>query len=213
MERPTALGRKGSSQVEKMLRKASSTRDQIHFVISPKQSQPTSAGYTLIILLFALTVLTLGLMVAVPVWETQIQREKEEELIFRGKQYIEAIRLLRLKKPGTLPQSLEELLEENCIRRLYSDPMTKTGEWNIVLPYQNSTAGQKSTSQKVLVVPLNQLEAIDNPQIIGVVSSSTKKSFKIYLEQESYDRWIFVQGVTAENMPEIVLFGQEESER
>ena len=48
----------------------------------------SNSGYTLIILLFALTVLTLGLMVAFPVWQTQIQREKEEELIFRGNQYV-----------------------------------------------------------------------------------------------------------------------------
>lgn len=213
MERPTAPGKLRKSRFEEMLGKPSSKRSRPHTVASTLPAKFSPSGYTLLILLFALTVLTLGLMVAVPVWETQIQREKEEELIFRGKQYIEAIRIFRLKKPGAFPRSLEELLEENCIRRLYKDPMTKSGEWNIILPYQRISAKQGSTSPKVLVVPLNQLSAVDNPQIIGVVSASTRKSFKIYIEQESYDKWLFSQGLTPENMPEIVFFGQEEKQR
>ena len=36
-------------------------------------------GYMLIILMMAVFVLSIGLLVTVPVWETQIQREKEEE--------------------------------------------------------------------------------------------------------------------------------------
>jgi len=178
--------------------------------ISNHPSKSSPEGYTLIILLFALTVLTLGLMVAVPVWETQIQREKEAELIFRGRQYIEAIRLFQLKKPGTFPKSLEELFEENCIRRLYKDPMAKTGDWNIILPYQRISAKQRSTSQKILVVPWNQLGAVDNPQIIGVVSASTRKSIKLYNNQKSYNLWLFSQGASAQNMPQIVYFGREE---
>ncbi|MBM3303277.1 MAG: hypothetical protein FJY85_25445, partial [Deltaproteobacteria bacterium] len=54
-------------------------------------------GYVLLTLLLLLTVLSIGLMVAVPVWQTQIRREKEEELIFRGKQYVEAIRIFQLR--------------------------------------------------------------------------------------------------------------------
>lgn len=196
-----------------MLRKPNSKRSRPPTVASTLRTKSSPSGYTLLILLFALTALTLGLMVAVPVWETQIQREKEEELIFRGKQYIEAIRIFRLKKPGTFPNSLDELFEENCIRRLYKDPMTKSGEWNLILPYQRISAKQGNNSRKVLVVPMNQLSAVDNPQIIGVVSASTRKSFKIYIEQESYDKWLFTQGITSENMPEIVYFGQEEMER
>lgn len=99
-------------------------------------------GYTLLILLFAVAVLSIGLIVAVPVWQTQIQREKEEELIFRGNQYVEAIRLYQLKKPGTYPSTLDELIEEKCIRRLYKDPMTSSGEWNIILPYQRGAITQ-----------------------------------------------------------------------
>lgn len=170
-----------------------------------------SSGYTLIILLFALTVLTLGLLVAVPVWQTQFQREKEEELIFRGNQYVESIRLFQLKKLS-LPKSLDELEEERCIRRLYKDPMTKAGEWNLILPYQRVSAKQKGSLQRVLIVPYSVLSAVDNPQIIGVVSSSTQKSIKILHEQDSYDKWLFFYGQDPEKMPEIVYYGQNEKD-
>ena len=190
-------------------------------------------GYTLLVLLFAVSLISIGLLVAVPVWQTQIQREKEEELIFRGKQYIEAIRLYQLKTPGKFPETLEELVDEKCIRRLYRDPMTQHGEWNIIIPYQQGAPigprgrqsrresprrpGQTETTeqqsfQKVLIIPLKALSSVDNPSIIGVVSSSAQKAFKIYLNETSYDRWLFFYGMDPQNMPEIVNFGQEEED-
>jgi hypothetical protein len=91
--------------------------------------------------MFAIFLLMLGLMVAVPVWQTQIQRELEEELIFRGEQYVEAVRLYQTKNPGQFPSNFEDLLEENFIRRLYRDPMTENGEWNVILLDQRGGGG------------------------------------------------------------------------
>ena len=169
-------------------------------------------GYTLIILLFALFVMSIGLLVAVPVWETQIQREKEEELIFRGKQYVEAIRLFQTKNPGSFPKTFDELVEEKCIRKLYADPMTEEGEWNIILPYSGISTKKGGSVQKIMVVPLSVLPSIQNPQIIGVVSSSTRTSIKIYLEQETYDRWLFFYGQDPDRLPEIVYYGEDEKD-
>ncbi len=163
------------------------------------------SGYMMLILVFAVTVLTIGLMVAIPVWQTQMQREKEEELIFRGKQYVEAIRLYQQKNPGAFPERLKDLLEEKCIRRLYEDPMTETGEWDVVLFYQES-----SSLGKVMVASLRDLKSLDYPQIIGVVSRSDKKSKKIYNKQETYDKWLFFYGQELETMPEIVYFNRRE---
>ena len=188
-------------------------------------------GYVLIILLVAIFVMSIGLLVAIPIWETQIQREKEEELIFRGKQYVEAIRLFQTKHPGSFPKSFDELIEEKCIRKLFTDPMTQDGEWNIILPYQRGATGrvrapdqrqrrrgqragdtsaEKQSFQKVYVVPFSALSAVSNPAIIGVVSSSTKKAFKIYLNESTYDKWLFIHGMDPQSKPEIVYFGQEE---
>ena len=180
-------------------------------VIKSQKILTHSGGYTLIILLFAISILIIGLLIAVPVWQTQIQREKEAELIFRGNQYKEAIRLFQLKKPGTFPKTLDELIEEKCIRRLYPDPMTKNGEWNIILPYQRVAAKRKGSLQRILIVPLNMLPGVDNSQIIGVVSASTQKSIKIYYEQESYDKWLFFFGQDPEKIPDITYYGQEEN--
>jgi len=175
-------------------------------------------GYTLIILMIAIAVLSIGLLVAVPVWRTQIQREKEEELIFRGKQYVEAIRLYQMKYPGSFPRSLEELVEEKCIRKLYNDLMSQDGEWNIILVYRGGLRSQRELPrkegyfQKVLVIPHSTLSSIDNPQIIGIVSSSKQNSIKIYNGQETYNHWLFFYGQDPKKMPEIIYYGQTEKE-
>ena len=194
-------------------------------------------GYTILLLMFAVFVLSIGLMIAVPVWQTQIQREKEEELIFRGKQYVEAIRLFMRKKPGAFPRDFEELIEEKCIRKLFQDPMSPDGSWNIILmsqgPLPRRTGQPRRTSrttgtggrprppggggqgfavQRVLIAPQAALSSIDNPQIIGVVSSSTQKSIKIHNQQESYDKWLFFYGQDPAKMPEIIYYGQKEKD-
>lgn len=170
-------------------------------------------GYTLIILMIAIFIMSIGLLVAIPVWQTQIQREKEEELIFRGKQYVEAIRLFQKKYPGSFPETMDKLLEEKCIRKLYKDPVRKNGEWNIILPIGGRTTGRRrksGTSQKILVAPQSALSSIDNPRIIGVVSSSSAKSIKIYLDEETYDKWLFYYGQDPKKRTEIIYYGQIE---
>src|SRR4030042_4226160 len=192
-----------------------------------------TSGYVLIMLLFVVTAMGIGLLVAVPVWQTQIQREKEEELIFRGKQYVEAVRLFQIKKPGTFPKTLEELVEEKCLRRPFKDPMSPDGDWNIILlpegggpggarrrrpggtpgrmgggSRQDRGQGQAFEAQSILVAPKSALSSIRNVQILGVVSSSTKKSFRIYNDQESYVKWLFFYGTDPKQPPEIVYYGQ-----
>lgn len=164
----------------------------------------------LIILMVVIFVMCIGFLVAIPIWQTQIQREKEEELIFRGKQYVEAIRLYQMKYPGAFPKSLEELLEEKCLRKLYKDPMSEHGEWDVILPYAGASRREKASAQKILVAPQSALSSVDNPLIIGVVSSSPKKSIKIYFEQETYDKWLFFYGQDPKKMPEIIYYGQTE---
>jgi type II secretory pathway pseudopilin PulG len=195
------------------------------------------SGYMMIMLLLLVSIMSLGLMLAVPVWKTQIQRENEEELIFRGNQFVEAIRLYQLKNPGTFPKTLEELVEKKCLRRLYRDPMTPEGEWSLILQEegigggqprapvqrqgmrgrgnqrQREVQGQSFRPQKVLVVPAKALSSIRNARIIGVVSSSTAKSIKLYNDQESYDKWLFYYGQDSKNLPEIEYYGQSAKDK
>jgi len=165
----------------------------------------------LMIVVFALA---LGALVALPVWQTQVQRENERELIFRGKQYVEAVRLYQMKYPGSFPQSFEELVEERCIRRLYKDPMTKDGKWNVVLQTGETGEIQEETApQKVLVAPQGVLASIDIPVILGVVSASTRKSVLVYQKQTTYDKWLFYYGQDPDKPPQVVVYGSEESEK
>jgi len=183
-------------------------------------------GYVLIILMMAVFVMTLGLLIAVPVWQTELQREKEEELIFRGKQYAEAVRIYVQKNPGRYPASLKELLDKKCIRRLYKDPFGPNGEWNVVLATSGAPGGGTSSSlsslssaaapasgqaaaQEVMVAPERVLPAIKSPRILGVVSSSKAKSIKIYEDQESHDKWLFFFGQDPKKPPKIIYYGEK----
>jgi type II secretory pathway pseudopilin PulG len=76
----------------------------------------------LIILMTVLVTLTAA---SLPMWSKVIQRDKEEELIGHGWEYVEAIRVFQ-KRFGRLPIKLEELIKSQprCIRHLYKDPMT-----------------------------------------------------------------------------------------
>ena len=152
-------------------------------------------GYTILLLMFAVFVMSIGLMIAVPVWQTQIQREKEAELIFRGKQYVEAIRLFQRKRPGAFPKDFEELIEEKCLRKLFEDPMSSDGKWNLILMSQGPIS--RRTRQ---------------PRRVSRGTRTTQESIKIYYDQKSYDKWLFFYGQDPKKMPEIVYYGQKEKD-
>src|SRR4051812_41255426 len=82
-------------------------------------------GYNMVMLVMAITVLNIMVAISLPMWSQMIQRDKEEELISRGFQYVEAVRVFQ-NRFQRLPVRLEELIEvkPRCIRRLWKDPMT-----------------------------------------------------------------------------------------
>lgn len=83
-------------------------------------------GYILLTLMLFVALLTIGLAVAVQNIESQIKRDREEELIHRGVQYSRAVRHY-FKKFGRYPSRIEELENTNnmrFLRRRYKDPLT-----------------------------------------------------------------------------------------
>jgi type II secretory pathway pseudopilin PulG len=190
----------------------------------------SEAGYTLLVLTVLIAVLAVGLLVALPVWETQVRREKEEELLFRGRQYMEAIRLYTLKNPGRFPETIDELVEGHYLRRPYPDPMTMDGAWDLILqagmpnpmpapsarpsrqpgspnPDPRGIGNPSAPTQQIMIVPAASLSAVENPRIIGVVSSSPRTSFFVWEDNETYDSWLFYYGRTPGKKPEIIRFG------
>lgn len=80
-------------------------------------------GYAMAALLVGLGIMSIALSVALPVWRTAAQREREAELIFRGEQYAHAIELYS-RRTGGYPPSLDALEKGRFIRRLYKDPVS-----------------------------------------------------------------------------------------
>ncbi len=96
-------------------------------------SKSGESGYNMVMLIVAVTILNIMVAAVLPLMSTDIQRQKEEELVFRGFQYAEAIRLFH-GRFQRYPVKLEELLEmkPRCIRQLWKDPMTKDGKWGLI---------------------------------------------------------------------------------
>ena len=75
-------------------------------------------------LLVAMSVMAVFMTIALPVWNTQAQREKEAELVFRGEQYARAVMLYQRKFANALPPSVDVLLNDRYLRKKYKDPIT-----------------------------------------------------------------------------------------
>lgn len=91
-------------------------------------------GYVLMVLMMLATVLLVSLSAALPSIYVAGQREREEELIFRGNEYARAITLFR-RQFNRYPVSVKELLETNrlhFLRRAYRDPMSRDGKWRFI---------------------------------------------------------------------------------
>jgi len=172
------------------------------------------AGYNLVMLMIAITILNVAVAASLPLWSHQIQRDKEEELISRGWQYVEAIRVFQ-NRFQRLPVRLEELVEvkPRCIRRLWTDPMTDGGKFMPIFqnqgapmptPNPQDPEGRPNGGQS----PGGAAPGMENPDnpglpggqnpdevavgpIIGVRSRSNKKSSLVFFGKEKYDEWRF----------------------
>ena len=92
------------------------------------------SGYVLIGILVFMTLMMIALAAIAPAIGTQIKRDREEELVRRGKQYTRAIQLY-YRKFGRFPASVEQLENTNNIRflrRKYVDPITGKDEWRLI---------------------------------------------------------------------------------
>ncbi len=96
-------------------------------------------GVVFIWVLVGLFILAVMLMAAVQPASIVAKRENEQELIFRGEEYTEALRQYQTEHAGTFPTRLEDLLKEGpkrrrYIRRLYRNPFDPEGKWSLLAP-------------------------------------------------------------------------------
>src|SRR5438552_641353 len=95
------------------------------------------SGAILIVFMVTLAVAAIALGAAVQAWSTTWRRENEEELIFRGNQYVDGIIAYRKEHGGQFPLTLEDLFKPGprrlrYIRRLYKDPIVPDGKWGLL---------------------------------------------------------------------------------
>jgi type II secretory pathway pseudopilin PulG len=92
------------------------------------------SGFTLVAVVVAIAIITILLAAVGPTISTIIERDREAELIFRGKQYGRAIQAFQ-KRYGRLPNELKELfkLKPRSIRQLWKDPMCDCDDWEILI--------------------------------------------------------------------------------
>jgi Tfp pilus assembly protein PilX len=94
-------------------------------------------GYAILLVLFFVTLVVLATISVAPNILTQGRREKEAEMIWRGKQYARGIKLY-YRKTGKFPASMDDLTKPKLgslrfMRQAYKDPMNpKDGEWRLI---------------------------------------------------------------------------------
>jgi hypothetical protein len=94
-------------------------------------------GYALLLVIFLVTLLLLSTMVVAPNILTEGRREKEKDMIWRGKQYTRGVKLY-FRKMGKFPTSLDDLTKPKLgslrfMRQAYKDPMNKEdGSWRFI---------------------------------------------------------------------------------
>jgi type II secretory pathway pseudopilin PulG len=112
--------------------------------IMPKRAAGRNAGeggYVLLAVLFMVAMVLILLSIAAPKMAADIERDREVEMVHRGKQYIRAIKLY-YKKFGAYPPNMEALEKSNEIRFLrkrYKDPITGKDEWHLIHFGENKT--------------------------------------------------------------------------
>lgn len=88
----------------------------------------------LLAILLMMTLMVIAAMAVAPKLATQIKREREEELIHRGKEYAKAIQRF-YRKFGRYPTSVDQLENTNNLRFLrkrYKDPITGKDDWRLI---------------------------------------------------------------------------------
>ena len=177
------------------------------------------------VLLVGIAVMLTLMTVAMPVWRQQVKREREEELLFRLRQYAHALALYQRKLPGAAPSNVDELVKQKFLRRKYKDPMTgkdfsilrvgqaSPGMTSALPGVAGGAAGTTSRPGQMAPMPGSGFGTPAPPQgmtrpggpsgttstgaIRGVVSTSTETSLRAWKGRTRYDQWeVTVEDIT-----------------
>ncbi|MBZ5560270.1 MAG: type II secretion system GspH family protein [Acidobacteriia bacterium] len=172
-------------------------------------------GYAMAALLIALSIMAVMLTVAMPVWKQTAQREKEEELVFRGLQYAHAIGLFQRKFANAYPPNVDVLVEQRFLRKKFKDPITND-DFAIIPagasvpggaagPQGSGAPGGRGATASPQAAPgagsQNPGPGRGGPGpggqvavsgISGVTSKSKDQSIRLYNGRSHYNEWAFI---------------------
>lgn len=127
----------------------------------------TQYGFTYLGLLFFIAIMGILMMSASTLWSVAQQREKERELLFVGLQVQQAIARYYERSPGSAkqyPHNLNDLLKDSrylttqrYLRKIYTDPMTNSKNWGLVIAPSGGIIGVYSQSQATPIKSSNFL--------------------------------------------------------
>lgn len=184
-------------------------------MVTARRRPRREAGYNLVFLIILVSLMGVATAAVLPDLGNQIQRQKEAELIFRGMQYAEGIRVFQ-QRFGRYPNSLDELieLEPRSMRQLWPDPMADDGRWTVLLAAgQPATPGGGADQEEGEAIdvegrvvaggsaPSDSFRAggatprpVAGP-ITGVVSSKKGSGLRSFLGKELYQEWRFTPDI------------------
>jgi type II secretory pathway pseudopilin PulG len=168
-------------------------------------------------LIIGITVMAIVMTAAMPVWKHAAQREKEEELVFRGEQYVHAIGLFQRKYASAYPPTIDLLVQQKFLRKKYKDPitgedfvpLTQASQQGGLQPGGPQRGGQAPTPAGRGTQPTTNTAGrgpggsttpagVPTPGggpaggIIGVTSKSADSSIRLYKGRSHYNEWAFV---------------------
>jgi len=141
--------------------------------VTTRRAEKRDSGYAIVIVMFFLALLVLGMAAAAPTILSNVQREREKDMVWKGEQYARGVKLYYLKT-HRFPTSLEDLTQNKTgirfMRQAYKDPMNRTdGSWRLIYVGPN---GQLIGSLKNRSFSLN-----GQPAIAGGTTQGAQSSF------------------------------------
>mgnify|MGYP001604053704 CR=1 FL=1 len=157
-----------------------------------------NAGFTYIGVLFAVALMGVSLALIATVTSQTQQRDKEKQLLFVGKQFMQAISSYYAYEnpltgqPKQLPKKLDDLVEDRRaatiqrhLRKIFFDPFTASVEWGLIKDANSGIVGvySKSETKPIKVANFDQ-------------------EFASFADKQHYSDWKFIY--TQVSLPAVV---------
>lgn len=156
----------------------------------------TAAGFSYIWTLLLIVMMGIGMAATVDVYATSLRREREEELLYVGRQFQLAIKRYyegkQVAGKHEHPTSLDDLLKDNRVpgthrhlRKVFIDPITNSRKWGII--YVNGR-----------LVGVHSLSSLKPIKQDGFESAESH-----FRGKQSYSEWVFTypNGILEQQKP------------